>query len=207
MTAAQNPDPDGPRTPFGLVWAIKRSFVQYVRGMPDGHGSVSDGADPVEPDMILFPVAQTPSSPVGRDADHCWSFRGDVQFRGHGGMLFVRIAAPQLTVRGMRAQLTIEDPYARAGAERVPLVELHLERGPGPEGAEVWLGSDVRLTQPGAALFNDVYPAGELFEQLSVVLPLGGTGERGTHGIEPDRQGTAGPPGHASSGGGAPPEE
>jgi hypothetical protein len=55
----------------------------------------------------------------------------------------------------------------------VPLVDLQLERGPAPAGADVWLGSNVRLTEPGAALFNGVYPAGEPFEQISVVLPAG----------------------------------
>jgi hypothetical protein len=155
--------------------------------MPDGQGAVSDGAVPVEPDMILFPVAQAPSSQVDGETDHCWSFRGDVRFQGHAGMLFVRIAAPQLTVHGNRAQLTIEDPYARADAERVPLVELRLERGPAPEGAEVWLGSDVLLTEPGVALFNDVYPVGEPFEQLSVVLPLGGAGGGTAHPEERSR--------------------
>ena len=170
--------------PFGLLWGIKRSFVTYVRRMPDGQGSIHDGAVPLGEDTILFPVAEAMGKAAGGAAggvaegaadpapDHTWAFRGDVRFRGHGGMLFVRVAAPLITVRGDTAELSIEDPYARAGADRVPLVTLRLKSGPAPEGAAVWLGSDVRLTEAGSQLFNDVYPAGEPFEQLSVVLPL-----------------------------------
>ena len=162
---------DGPTQgdiPFGLLWGIKRSFVAYVRRMPDGQGSIHDGAVPLGEDTILFPAAGGTSA----DGD-TFTFRGDVRFRGHGGMLFVRVAAPVITVRGDRAELSIEDPYARADAERVPLVTLQLEPGPAPEGAQVWLGSNVRLTEAGAVLFNDVYQPGEEFEQLSVILPLG----------------------------------
>ncbi len=189
--------------PFGLLWGIKRSFVAYVRRMPDGQGSIHDGAVPLGEDTILFPVADSPageptgSAPTGEQTgsvpadvqagsepadegsgsaptERTWRFRGDVRFRGHGGMLFVRVAAPLVTVRGDEAELSIEDPYARPDGARVPLVTLRLAPGPAPEGAQVWLGSDVRLTEAGAVLFNDVYQPGEPFEQLSVVLPAGG---------------------------------
>ncbi|RBY84759.1 HtaA domain-containing protein [Blastococcus sp. TF02A-26] len=163
---------DGPipgDIPFGLLWGIKRSFVAYVRRMPDGQGSIHDGAVPLGEDTILFPAVG------GVDAGgSTFAFRGDVRFKGHGGMLFVRVAAPLITVRDDRAELSIEDPYARADADRVPLVTLQLRPGPAPEGARVWLGSDVRLTEAGATLFNDVYQPGEPFEQLSVVLPAEG---------------------------------
>ena len=180
----QPPDGSTEDIPYGLLWGIKRSFIAYVRRMPDGQGSVHDGAVPLGEDTILFPVADSPGTAGALDgtagaaaaggADRTWRFRGDVRFRGHGGMLFVRVAAPLVTVRGEEAELSIEDPYARPDGERVPLVTLRLAPGPAPEGAQVWLGSDVRLTEAGAELFNDVYPPGEPFEQLSVVLPLGG---------------------------------
>jgi hypothetical protein len=176
---------DGPTPgdiPFGMLWGIKRSFVAYVRRMPDGQGSIHDGAVPLGEDTILFPPADTTAThttatgstatgSTATDGARTFAFRGDVRFRGHAGMLFVRVAAPLITVREDRAELSIEDPYARADADRVPLVTLQLRPGPGPEGAQVWLGSDVRLTEAGAELFNDVYQPGEPFEQLSVILP------------------------------------
>ena len=163
--------------PFGLLWGIKRSFLAYVRRMPDGQGSIHDGAVPLPDDTILFPVAEgtvaVSAAGTGNEdgAGHSWAFRGDVRFRGHAGMLFVRVAAPLVTVRGDRAEMSIGDPYARADADRVPLVTLRVEPGPAPEGAQVWLGSDVRLTRAGSELFNDVYQPGEPFEQLSIILP------------------------------------
>lgn len=167
----QPPDAPGD-VPFGLLWGIKRSFIAYVRRMPDGQGSIHDGAVPLGEDTILFPpLPDSAPAAEGTGPDRVWAFRGDVRFRGHGGMLFVRVAAPLITVRGDAAELSIEDPYARADADRVPLVTLRLEPGPAPEGAAVWLGSDVRLTEAGAVLFNDVYQPGEPFEQLSVILP------------------------------------
>jgi hypothetical protein len=173
MTAEPTPERAEGEVPFGLAWGIKRSFIAYVRRMPDGKGSLGDGAIPLGEDTILFPAdgrssgAETP----GGEADRSWAFRGDVRFQGHGGMLFVRVAAPLITLRGEQAELSIEDPYARPDAERVPLVTLQLEPGPAPEGAEVWLGSDARLTEAGSVLFNDVYPPGEPFERLSLIVP------------------------------------
>jgi hypothetical protein len=158
--------------PFGLLWGIKRSFVGYVRRMPDGQGSLHDGAVPLGEDTILFPA--TDGTTADGTGASTFAFRGDVRFRGHGGMLFVRIAAPLITVRGNQAELSIEDPYARPDGARVPLVTLRLDEGPAPEGARVWLGSEVTLTAAGAELFNDVYQPGEQFEQLSVILPIAG---------------------------------
>jgi Htaa len=169
MTSEPTPQRAEGEVPFGLAWAIKRSFVAYVRRMPDGQGSISDGATVLGEDTILFPLDGGPAG--GDDADRSWAFRGDVRFKGHAGMLFVRVAAPLITLRGGQAELSIEDPYARPGAERVPLVTLQLEPGPAPEGAEVWLGSDARLTEAGSTLFNDVYPPGEPFERLSLIVP------------------------------------
>ena len=166
---APTPGPTPGEIPFGLLWGIKRSFIAYVRRMPDGQGSIHDGAVPLGEDTILFPPL--PDTAAGAGADRSWAFGGDVRFRGHGGMLFVRVAAPLVTVRGDTAEVSIEDPYARPEADRVPLVTLRLEPGPAPEGADVWLGSDVRLTEAGSVLFNDVYQPGEPFEQLSVILP------------------------------------
>jgi hypothetical protein len=197
MSEAATDAPDAGEIPFGLIWGIKRSFVAYVRRMPDGQGSIHDGALPLGEDTILFPAgadAGADAGALGAGADRAWAFRGDVRFRGHGGMLFVRVAAPVLTLTGDQAQLSIEDPYARADAERVPLVTLTLRPGPAPEGVEVWLGSDVRLTEAGVGLFDDVYAAGEPFEQLSVILPAADGAPGRVHRPPPAGR-PAGPPG------------
>ncbi|MFW6772804.1 HtaA domain-containing protein [Nocardioides sp. CPCC 205120] len=186
----QGPDSSGvpappPAPAHGLRWGIKTSFVEYVRRTPGGTGSVADGAVPVSPTEILFALAPEPPAPaeLPEGTTRAWAFRGDVRFAGHGGMMFVRVAHPWLVLDGTGtgagdgATLSIEDPYATAGAPRVPLVTMTLAARPSPEaeadGVELWTAADVRLTPAGAELFNGVYPAGEPFEPVTVVVPAG----------------------------------
>jgi hypothetical protein len=157
---------------MGLRWAIKTSFVEYVQRLPDGRGSVGEGAVPVRGNEVVFPPVQSGIRPTEHGAaDRFWAFGGDIRFTGHFGMLFVRIAFPVLTVRDGRAELTVAGQTEEEPAERVPLVTLSLKATPASEGIEMWSGTDVRLTQGGVALFNDVYPAGEAFDPLTLTLP------------------------------------
>lgn len=150
----------------GLRWGLKKSFVDYVRRMPDGKGSVGDGAVPVGTGDLFY------EHDAGRSGARVWAFRGDVRFRGHFGMLFVRVANPWLEIDGSSVVLSIEDPQAREDAPRVPLVTGTLQRLGDQDGTEVWGSDDVALTAEGVALFNDVYAEGEPFEPLVVQLPL-----------------------------------
>ena len=150
----------------GLRWGLKKSFVDYVRRMPDGKGSVGDGAVPVGAGDLFY------EHEVAGSSDGVWAFRGDVRFSGHFGMLYVRVANPWVEVSEGRAVLTIEDPQAREGAPRVPLVTATLQRLGDREGTQVWGSDDVALTASGVALFNDVYAEGELFEPIVIQLPV-----------------------------------
>jgi hypothetical protein len=163
--------------PFGLRWGIKTSFVDYVRRMPDGKGWLGDGALPVGSHEVLFAPHEAGSRPTqDGTVERFWAFRGDVRFSGHAGMLFVQVASPILTEIGGAAHLTVANPPGTDGPERLHLVTLRLERESVPDGFEVWRGTDVRLTEAGTALFNDVYPAGEPLEPLTVLLPTLGDG-------------------------------
>ncbi|HEY1134820.1 MAG TPA: HtaA domain-containing protein [Nocardioides sp.] len=181
MTSPQeSPDiPDTPSgaPPHGLRWGIKASFIDYVRRMPGGKGSISDGAVPVGAAEVLYALDAAPPVATLDGATRAWAFVGDVRFAGHGGMMFVRLASPWIEVGPDGARLTIEDPHQTPGAPRLPLADLTLVRHPSPEadadGVELWAADDVRLTAEGSSLFNDVYGAGEPFEPLTVVVPLG----------------------------------
>jgi len=156
-------DPDvlrpGPQEP-GLRWRIKLSFLRYVTRMPDGRCSVTDGAAVAEEEAFHFsPAPGSAFDPGTLSGD--LRFRGDVRFAGHHGLLFVQIADPWLTVDRGAATLSIA-----VASDRIALAALRLERGPGP-----YLGTDVRLTEDGSDLFNAVYPAGELLDDLTVLLP------------------------------------
>lgn len=162
-----------PRPPFGLRWGIKRSFLDYIRRMPDGQGSLADGARAVGEDEILFAPAalQLGSDPDGT-ATRTWSFRGEVRFSGHFGMLALRLGSPALTVRGSTAELTIAGAPEDGEDGRLPLVTLDLVQQPAPDGIEIWHGTEVRLTAVATPLFNGTYPEGEPFEPLTVTLPV-----------------------------------
>ncbi len=159
---------EGTTLVHGLRWGIKASFVDYVRRMSDGRGSVGDGAMPVGTGDLFYEY-DADASVAGK----VLAFRGDVRFTGHFGMLFVRIAHPRIELDGSAAVLTIEDPQAQADAPRVPLVTGTLRHVGTQDGTEVWGSDDAVLTAEGVALFNDVYAVGEAFEPLVVQLPAG----------------------------------
>lgn len=170
------PPPQG-LPPHGLRWGIKASFIDYVRRMPGGRGTIGEGAVPVGASDTLYSLDPAPPTSAAVDgALRAWAFRGDVRFTGHGGMLFVRIANPWIVLGEQEAVLSIEDPYQTEGAPRIPLVTMQLRSDPAAEadGLEAWFSSDVRLTPEGVPLFNDVYQVGEPFEPLSVIAPLAG---------------------------------
>lgn len=168
----ENATPAQPRLAPGLRWGIKRSFIDYVRRMPDGKGSVGDGAVPIGTGDLFYEHDEAASRRDPAAPTQIWAFRGDVRFSGHFGMLFVRVAHPRLEVTGTEAVLSIEDPQGREGAPRVPLVTARLQELAGEGGAAVWGAEHVALTAEGVPLFNEVYAAGEAFEPLIIQLPV-----------------------------------
>lgn len=143
---------------LGLIWGIKRTFIEYVRRMQDGKGWIGDGARPLSDERIFFEFDPDASSP---DA---WSFRGDVRFSGHFGMLFVQLANPVIHRGDEPATLTIGD-------ERLELVTMRLELLESRDGLDYWHAPEPRLAAAGVELFNDVYPLGEPFEPIVLLVP------------------------------------
>lgn len=168
----------GPVAP-GLRWAIKRSFVNYVFRMPDGGGWATDGASAVEGNVLVYELVGCEATDTGGQR---WAFRGDVRFSGHGGVLFVRIADPVLTIVGNNATLSVLDPYQENGnGARIDLVTVELSLVETADGLMTWTGDPVRLTAAGVKVFNDVYAEGDLFEPLVVHLPPTATNQTGPH--------------------------
>lgn len=146
----------------GLHWGVRDSFFQYLAGLPDGRVSVSDGATlgRTDPQVVHYPVDNAATT------DAVLAFRGDLRMGGHGGLLFVRLAQPRLALAGPgeRIPLTVADPLTEDGSgPRLSLVTLVLA-----SDDHGWLGTEVRLTDAGAALFNHVYAGGAAFEDLLV---------------------------------------
>ncbi|PHV66152.1 HtaA domain-containing protein [Williamsia muralis] len=151
---------------LGLRWPIKRTFVNYVRGMTDGKGSATHGASVTGSMEFLY------ENDPGFSSTDEWRFRGDVRFAGHSGLLFVKIADPRITVVGADgvAELTVVDPYG--SDTRLKLATLRVSPQHRPDGIQMWTGTDVRLSAEGVGLFNDVYQPGEEFDSLEILQRL-----------------------------------
>lgn len=139
--------------------------MDYVMRMPDGRGWLSDGAAPSEMGGFVF-------EPDGVDFDtfqgnrRSLKFRGVVRFSAHAGMMYVRIANPWITVFGKSATLSVLDPSGESRTRRVVLAELELER---PSKPAIMTAEHVRLVSDATIYFNDVYPAGEELDCLTVM--------------------------------------
>jgi hypothetical protein len=157
---------------FGLIWAVKPSFVSYVLRMPDGKAYIGSGVEVNKDNELLFPFDEEAAENLsGTDqADSTFCFRGDVVFQAHFGMLDVRISRPQLHLRGADGELTVNDPESAEGG-RLPLVTFTAAGPRVKDGAQYWTADDVRLTAAGVPVFGDVYPADEPFAPLMIAVP------------------------------------
>jgi hypothetical protein len=147
----------------GLRWTIKLPFLHYIFGMADGRYSVTDGAEVLDNQVFRYSLAEDSTFDTGTGTGML-KFHGDVRFSGHHGFLFVRVADPWLEVDAETATLSVA---ALPGEEpsRFPLVTLDLR----PAGSRRYRGENVRLTEPGSELFGEAYPAGEPFDDLTVL--------------------------------------
>lgn len=149
----------GPAATRFLRWTIRTSFLSYLTALPDGRASVTGGARLTQsaPQEVLY------LADPERSRDDLLAFRGDLRLSGHNGLLFVRLANPQIHLDGDRASLSVDDPLTEDGSgPRLTLVTLAMSRD-----ADDWRGTDVRLSHAGVAVFNHVYPAGDAFDPLS----------------------------------------
>jgi hypothetical protein len=160
------PEQDAPPLEPGLMWGIKLAFLRYIFGQSDGRYSVTDGADVVNGRMIRFvPDPETTFDPA--TATGVLKFKGDVRFSAHHGFLFVRIADPWLTVENGAGTLSLA-AHPGETPDRFPLATINVSAAGPPDGA--YVGHNVALTEQGSELFNEVYPPGERFDDLIVLL-------------------------------------
>jgi hypothetical protein len=157
--------------PFGLLWAIKPSFISYVSRMPDGKAYLGGGVGVNKDNELLFPFSEEATGEAApAEAERVFRFGGEVVFRAHFGMLSVQISRLQVHLRGTGGELSVVDPEAAEGG-RLTLVTF-TATGPGiRDGAQYWAADDVRLTEAGVPLFGDVYPADEPFAPLMIAIP------------------------------------
>lgn len=162
-------DDDVVRRDTGMVWGIKESFMQYVRGWPGSTMDLAPGSGWLDDGQVYFSLDQQ------RPSGGLW-FRGGVRLRAHGGLLDVTVADPRVEERDNQSLLTAET-WSEGSWQRIPFAELQLNDASETDaGQQSNIGEDVvstfmaraRLHPEATALFDDTYPAGEPLSSLMI---------------------------------------
>lgn len=130
-----------------LIWPIRRSFVNYVRG--NGGTVTLKGGTAESDEGFVFPGI--PGDPH--------AFTGSVRFVAHGGMLDVRLGDPAFLLDGEAATLRVTTDEAGAGATIARVV--------GVEGSDL-AGAELLLTVEGSRLLGDVYQPGSRLDGFRI---------------------------------------
>lgn len=131
-----------------LTWAVKHSFVDYVRRF----GEIRLSADVVEGPMgFVFPAA--PPASVGDE--FVLRFKGRVDFTAHAGLLSASVIDPEVTFTGDTGQLTTATLTAIGDVgDRLILAQIDMP----PETFDRY---PARLSVQGTMFFDFRYPTGE----------------------------------------------
>ena len=157
-----------PLPPEGLTWGIKRTFMEYISGLPDGAVSASDGARVLASGEFCF-------APDGSEFDPARGtgvlrFRGDVRVAGHHGMMFVRLLNPWVEFAAGHGILSISTGDGR-GKERADVGSLRTAAPRNMDGFLVWEHVDVAVSEAGSELFDGQYAAGQAMDPLVIRVP------------------------------------
>jgi hypothetical protein len=153
--------------PLGLTWGIKRSFMDYIAGLPDGAVSAAGGATLTGSGEFCF-------APNGSEYDAAGGtgvlrFRGDVRVAGHHGMMFVRLLDPWVEFSGGHGLLSIST--GGGGNDRTDVGTLHTAAPRNMEGFLVWERVEVAVSRAGSELFDGQYADGQPLDPLVIRVP------------------------------------
>lgn len=142
-----------------LRWALRTSFRQYVKSLPDGRETVGDGARLEEDGRINFPPEHAETS--DGTASHVLGFAGSIAFEGHAGVLDVKLHTPRIDfVVGGRSTVSVMS----AGSARWVIAAF---TGWEDVGARVVI-AEPRLSWAGASVLGGVYEAGDLLDPIEI---------------------------------------
>lgn len=138
-----------------LRWAVKDSFLHYVRVLAAGVVDLSDGAAEAADGTFSWPLR----SARREDGSLFLGFGGSVRFTAHAGYLDVDLRDPWLLLTPDGGTLSIT---AEGGSGRTVIAVFDPGSGAEDEGTLVPL-----LTTAGVELFGSVYAEGVAFAPLS----------------------------------------
>ncbi|MFT4052812.1 MAG: HtaA domain-containing protein [Microbacterium sp.] len=143
-----------------LRWAVKDSFLHYVRDIAAGTTRLSDGARQEDDGTFSWPLV----SATRADDQLRLVFGGSVRFTAHGGFLDVDLRDPRLVLTDHSGSLSIAGEGA---VERVVIASV--DPAPGTDAADALIPL---LTAAGAELFGGVYTVATAFAPLVARIPL-----------------------------------
>lgn len=157
------------RRDTGLVWGVKETFLDYIRGWPGSTMDLAPGSGWLTDGRVYF-------SPDSHSPAANWWFRGGVRFRAHGGFLDVTVSDPRIETHNQGYYLTAET-WNDGTWKRTLFAELHwqhvdegekLERsGCGEDEIQTYIARAYLHTE-ATKLFDNTYPAGELLAPVVV---------------------------------------
>ncbi|MBI8999380.1 HtaA domain-containing protein [Corynebacterium sp. CCM 9185] len=159
------------------AWGVKTSFQTYISGSIANGGWELNGVGHNNGQFLFSgnSGAVNPSTGAGS-----LLMSGSVRFTGHGGVLDLTIADPEVQWNGasgvLIANVTSNDMEGNSNNfGRVALANLtfsQLDVSPTEVSGQT---SSVSLTQAGSTAFADFYPAGQEMAPLSFAATLGGS--------------------------------
>ncbi|MFT4259358.1 HtaA domain-containing protein [Microbacterium sp.] len=143
-----------------LRWAVKDSFIRYVRVIAAGTTQLDDGAAEAADGAFTWPLASASRD----DGQLDLRFSGSVRFTAHGGYLDVDLRDPWLLLSGDSGSLSISPA---GGDGRLVIATMNPSAEAAADDALVPL-----LTAAGAELFGSVYATGTAFAPLTASIRL-----------------------------------
>ncbi|KQY59984.1 hypothetical protein ASD11_10810 [Aeromicrobium sp. Root495] len=158
------------RRPGLLQWGVKASFRSYITG-PIAKGSVAVGGGAAASGGT-YRFGQRSSTATPPSAVGTTSYRGNVTFAGHAGLLAMTFADPQVRVTSPSSgSLSVQ-----VGGRRLDVASLALRNGSRSTAGNAvsYSGVPASLTAAGSSLFSydgsAFYPAGTAMDPVSFVV-------------------------------------
>jgi hypothetical protein len=145
----------------GLAWGVRSSFRRYVQRVALG-SEIPDGRAGMLPDgRLYFPVRNVMRfDGIALDAEI--AFAGGIRFRGHAGMIDLRLGELELQLNGGRGTLRTS-----SGIGVRDLADVEVSDASVYEASAVLVLTS-RLADGAQDLFDDVYPAATPFDDLEI---------------------------------------
>ncbi|MFD5224702.1 HtaA domain-containing protein [Microbacterium sp. NPDC058342] len=161
-----------------LTWGVKESFRSYISGsIAKGSWEATDGAAYATPSFTFTGASGELDPATGAGTI---SFPGAIHFTGHGGVLDMTLAAPQIEIAPDGTALLHLDVRSTdtSGAPSVDEKQAEVGELQAPIAVDTTAGTavveaaPVVLTDAGAPAFGGFYEAGEALDPVTMDVQL-----------------------------------